>query len=240
MDERIFKVFIDFDGTVTKTDVGEELFLRFGDPKRAKEIISLWMEDKITSVETWERLCETVKNLNRADLNKMIDEIEIDDYFLKFLDFCESNNIEVMILSDGLDYYIERILIRENLAHLNFVSNKVQFGENMEMIPSFPHTDEECSQCANCKRNHVIENSGDDEYSVYIGDGYSDKCPAQFCDFIFAKKSLLKYCEKNRISYFPYSSFADVFKIFKKLHSKKRLRKRHQAELKRKEVYAQG
>ncbi|MBZ0177678.1 MAG: MtnX-like HAD-IB family phosphatase [Melioribacteraceae bacterium] len=240
MEEKIFKVFIDFDGTVTKTDVGEELFLRFGDPHKAKEIISLWMEDKITSVETWERLCETVENLNRDDLNKMIDEIEIDDYFHEFLNYCESNNIEVMILSDGLDYYIDRILTREKLSHLNFVSNKVEFGKNNEMLPSFPYTDEECSQCANCKRNHVIANSGDDEYSVYIGDGYSDKCPAQYCDFIFAKKSLLKYCEKNRISYFPYSSFADVLKIFKKLQSKKRLRKRHQAELKRKEVYAQG
>lgn len=240
MEKRRFKVFIDFDGTITKTDVGEELFLRFGDPETAKEIIALWMDDKISSIETWEKLCGTVKNLQLDALNKMIDEIEIDDYFKEFLSYCSNNKIEVLILSDGLDYYIKRILKKENLEHLDFVSNELTFGSNMEMIPSFPFTDEECDQCANCKRNHVISNSGDDEFSVYIGDGYSDKCPAQYCDFIFAKKSLLKYCEQNRISYFPYSSFADVLKRLKQLQSKKRLKKRYQAEIKRKEVYAKG
>jgi 2-hydroxy-3-keto-5-methylthiopentenyl-1-phosphate phosphatase len=146
----------------------------------------------------------------------------------------------MFILSDGLDYYINRVLEREGLSHLQAYTNKLTFSDDGNLIPEFPHTDEECKQCANCKRNHIINHSSDDEFTVYIGDGYSDACPVQFCDFIFAKKSLLKFCETNRISFSPYKNFYDVKRKLDTLVNKKRLKKRHQAELKRREVYLQG
>jgi 2-hydroxy-3-keto-5-methylthiopentenyl-1-phosphate phosphatase len=60
-----------------------------------------------------------------------------------------------------------------------------------------------------------------------------------YCDFVFAKDNLLKYCEKERIPFFPFKNFKDVQHIMMKLLSKKRLKKRHQAELKRREAYVQ-
>ena len=45
---------------------------------------------------------------------------------------------------------------------------------------------------ANCKKNHIINHSSDDDITIYIGDGNSDKDAAQYCDFIFAKNDLLK------------------------------------------------
>jgi 2,3-diketo-5-methylthio-1-phosphopentane phosphatase len=235
-----FKIFVDFDGTITTRDVGEAMFLEFGDPEEANNIVKDWLEDKITSKDTWNLLCKTVENFDETEFQKFLNEISIDSTFLKFIDYCSENDYDVKILSDGLDYYIERILKREKLNHLGCYSNKLSFGSNNELIPHFPHTDEECDKCANCKRKHIINNSSDDDYTVYIGDGYSDACPAQYCDFIFAKKSLLKYCEVNRISYFPYENFNDVIKRINELNQKKRLKKRHQAELKRREVYLQG
>jgi len=240
LEDRVYKIFVDFDGTITKRDVGEAMFLEFGNPDKAYEIIELWMEDKISSMETWERLCKTVKNFNEDNFLKFLDTIEVDDGFAEFVQFCRSNKIEIKILSDGLDYYIEKLLLRYGFNDIPVFSNQLKFGKNNELIPVFPYRDEECSSCANCKRNHVIDHSGDDEYSIYIGDGLSDKCPAQYCDFIFAKNSLLKYCEKNRITYFPYKNFNDIIKRLEELKNKKRLKKRHQAELKRKEVYSRG
>jgi 2-hydroxy-3-keto-5-methylthiopentenyl-1-phosphate phosphatase len=109
-----------------------------------------------------------------------------------------------------------------------------------KIIPAFPYGDEECKMCGNCKRNHILTNSSDEDYTVYIGDGYSDKCPIQFCDFVFAKDSLLKYCEVNRITYFPFKDFNDIIRKLDELKSKKRLKKRCQADLKRKEIFRQG
>jgi 2,3-diketo-5-methylthio-1-phosphopentane phosphatase len=238
--ERNFKIFVDFDGTITTQDIGEAMFLKFGDPIRANEIIEDWIEQKINARESWQLLCNTVKNFEIKQFEKFLDDMKIDSTFKIFNEYCLSNKFEMRILSDGLDLYIERIMNREDLDDIEVFSNKLLFGSNNELIPVFPHTDSECNRCANCKRNHILNFSSEDEYSVYIGDGWSDVCPAQYCDFIFAKNSLLKYCESNRITYFPYNNFNDVIIKLDQLKQKKRLKKRYLAELKRKEVYKQG
>jgi len=240
MKEKNFKIFVDFDGTITKEDIGEVMFLKFGDAQKAKEIVNDWINEKINARQSWGMLCKTINNLDIKKFDDFLLSSEIDNSFKKFIEYCTENNYEVRILSDGLDYYINKILLKENLSHLEVYSNKLSFDNNGNLIPIFPYTDEECKRCANCKRNHVLNFSGDDEFSIYIGDGYSDVCPAQYCDYIFAKKSLLKYCEINRITYYPYSDFNDVIKKLEELKQKKRLKKRYQAELKRKEVYIQG
>ena len=239
MNNKVFKIFVDFDGTISQEDIGEEMFLEFGDSDEAKRIIERWIKKEITSIDTWTQLCATVKNFDESKFDLFLSRINIDPTFRSFVKFCESNNIEIMILSDGLDYYINKVLKREELTHIKAYCNKLTFVDG-NLVPQFPFTDEECKQCANCKRNHIIENSSDDDYTIYIGDGYSDACPVQYCDFIFAKKSLLKYCELNRISYWPYNNFFDVQKHLEILIGKKRLKHRHQAELKRKAVYIQG
>ncbi len=235
-----FKVFVDFDGTITRRDVGEAMFLEFGDADSANRIIQDWIDKNINAVQCWQQLCSSIKSLNITAFDKFINEIEIDEGFVKFVDYCQSNGIEITVLSDGLDYYIKRILDKEKLNHLRVFSNQLLIDDNNNLVPLFPFTDEECDRCANCKRNHVLNLSSEEDYSVYIGDGWSDTCPSQYCDFIFAKNSLLKYCEKNRISFFPYTNFFDVIKRFEELRLKKRLKKRHQALLKRNEIFVQG
>ncbi len=234
-----YKIFVDFDGTITKEDVGENMFLTFGDPDKAREIVQRWINEEINSKETWIQLCETIPSLDFEKFNEFIDKMEIDDSFLEFVDYCETEGHEIFVLSDGLDYYIKRILKRYGLEYLKLYSNIAEFRDG-RIYPIFPHTDEECDRCANCKRNHVISNSADTDVTIYIGDGFSDTCPAQFCDFIFAKKSLLKFCEQKRISYYPFTNFKDVIERIKELTKRKRIRKRRQAELNRRAVYLQG
>lgn len=235
-----FKVFIDFDGTITQTDIGENMFLRFGNETEAYSIIQRWIDKEISSKESWELLCATIKNYNQDEFDNFISEIKIDPYFNDFYDFCLANNIEIIVLSDGLDYYIKKFFKANGLEHIKFFSNEFTLNDRNEVIPKFPYSDEECNVCANCKRNHIIENSADSDITIYIGDGYSDTCPAQYVDFLFAKNSLLKFCELNRISYYPFSNFLDVQIIVAQLIGRKRIKKRHQAELKRKEVYLRG
>jgi 2,3-diketo-5-methylthio-1-phosphopentane phosphatase len=235
-----FKIFVDFDGTVTQQDVGEEMFLKFGDADEAIKIVKEWMDGKITSSQSWILLCKTVIDFKIEKFDDFIDTIYLDPYFKDFVAYTEKNSFDLTILSDGLDYYIRKILKRENLEHLRFYSNKLTFGKEYNLIPSFPNGDEECIFCANCKRNQVVCNSGDDEISIYIGDGFSDTCAALYCDYIFAKRTLLKYCERNRISYYPFTTFKDVINRIDSLKQKKFIKKRYQAELKRKALYLQG
>ena len=240
LNNRSYKIFVDFDGTITQTDVGEAMFLRFGDVAKSKAWVDEWMNQKISSTELWRLLCSQVNNFDEKEFDSFLDEIRIDPAFKKFVDYCSAEGFELRILSDGFDFYIQKILEREGLSHLEVYSNELSFDQEKKLIPLFPFTDEECTQCGNCKRNHLLNFSSDEDYTFYIGDGNTDICPVQFSDFIFAKNSLLRYCEVNRITYFPYSTFDDVIKKIDELKEKKRLKKRHQAELKRREVFIQG
>ena len=239
MDSNKFKVFVDFDGTITKQDVGEAIFREFGNPTATDMIVKDLLSEKITARKCWELLFATIKIIDVSKLDEFIDQMKIDPTFHRFHKYCLENEIEMYVLSDGFDYYISRIFKRENLNHLKIFANSLLMNDKNEMIPSFPYFDIDCQTSANCKRNHVLNNSGDEEFTVYIGDGNSDKYSTQFCDFIFAKDDLLKYCEKERITFFPFINFEDVITRLESLRTKKRLKKRYQAELKRREIYLQ-
>lgn len=238
--ERTYKIFVDFDGTITRQDVGEHMFLKFGDADEARDIADRWIRKEINSIDASRQLCGTVTDFDPGLFEEFLDTMEVEESFIEFVKFCETHNIDMYILSDGLDYYIDKLLSREKLDHLKVYSNKLTFDNEGNLVPKFPYTDEECKLCANCKRNHILNHSSDEDITLYVGDGFSDTCPAQHVDFIFAKKSLLKYCEENRISYYPFNNFNDVMARMEGLLKKKRIKKRHQAELKRKEAYQQG
>ena len=235
--DKTFKIFVDFDGTITKFDVGESIFRQFGNKDKVNKIIEDLLSDKISAKQCWLSLCESTGKIDKSKFDEFVDRMEIDESFHDLVNFCKQNETELYVLSDGFDYYIKKIFERENLQATKIYSNKLTLTEEGKLIPSFPFLDSQCTTSANCKRNHIINNSSDDDYTVFIGDGNSDKYTIQFCDFIFAKDDLLKFCEVERITYFPFRNFNDVIKKLEELRQKKRLKKRHQAELKRKEIY---
>ncbi len=237
--DKVFKIFIDFDGTITRKDTGDAVFTKFGETETVKKVIEDLLSDKISAKDCWLKLCESVDSINKQELDEFILQIEIDNTFHSFVEYCNKHNFQLFILSDGFDYYIDLILGREKLDHLKVYSNQLILNKENKLTPLFPYYDSGCTTSANCKRNHIINNSSDDEYTVFIGDGNSDKYTVHFCDFIFAKDDLLKYCEKERITYFPFNDFKDVIERIETLRQKKRLKKRHQAELKRREIYIQ-
>lgn len=239
MNDKSFKIFSDFDGTVSIDDIGETLVYRFGDRDRVYEIVKQWMENKITSPESWYMMFATFRNFSMNEFNRMLDEMRLCPTFPGFAEYCRQNNFELSIVSDGFDIYIKPMLERYGLSEIRYFCNRAVIKPD-GLEPVFPYGDEECRLCGNCKRNHILTNCGDDDYIIYIGDGYSDKCPIEYCDYVFAKNSLLKFCEINRITYFPFSDFSDVTRKLDELKSRKRLKKKHQAALKRMEIFKQG
>ncbi len=239
----MIKIFIDFDGTITKGDLGDNLFYNFGGSICTK-IIEDYRAGLISAAECFTREAEACGNVSQKDISDFIDRQEIDISFSNFITFCSNKNsgdrqIKFYILSDGLDYYIERVLHKYELSAIPFFANKLEFVEAGMKI-SFPYSEEECDRCANCKRNHILTLSGDDDIIVYIGDGYSDKCAVKYADIVFARGELQTFCQNENISYYLFNSFADVITRMAEILNKKRIRKRQQAEFNRKEVYLAG
>ena len=231
------KVFVDFDGTITLEDVGEAIFRKFGDDEKVNQIIEDLLRDKISSRQCWDELCDSVNVVSKNELDKFIDLIDVDPTFLPFVKFCSDNELELVVLSDGFDYYIDRLFNKAGLTGIKYYSNKLFVNENGILKAEYPYFDNDSPTSANCKRNHIINHSSDDDYTIYIGDGNSDKDAAQYCDFIFGKDALARFCSMERISFYPFNNFEDVKSKITVLLEKKNSRKRHQAQLKTKSAY---
>ena len=128
-----FKVFVDFDGTITKVDVGEAIFRAFGNAVETNIIVADLLSGKITARMCWELLFATIKNINLAKLNNFIDQMNIDSTFNQFHKYCLENEIEIFVLSDGFDYYIKRIFKKAKLNNLNIFANSLIINDKNEM-----------------------------------------------------------------------------------------------------------
>ena len=205
------KIFCDFDGTTAKNDVGNLLFRTFAD-NRCFEIVESWKKGKISSKECWIDLCK-ITHVTREELAQFSDAQELDPHFPQLVKFCQPRMIDVEILSDGLDFYIERILKKYELhSKIEFHSNHLQFLNQNEIVPEFPYYDQGCGHCANCKGYHVRQAKEKTNPVVYIGDGLSDRCGAKEADIVFAKRDrdLLRYCQQNQIKHYEFGDFKDV------------------------------
>lgn len=237
MTDKQFKIFLDFDGTITKNDVGEEIFKKFLKDEIVDVIVDQLLNGKISARECWEKLCSSTSGIKKSEFDEFIYSQQVDLTVHRFVEYCQAKNYELFILSDGFDYYIEMILKREKLNHLKYYSNRLLFSDEGSLVPSFPFYNSDCKCSANNKKNHIIENSSEEDFTVFVGDGISDNDAIQYVDFIFAKSDLLKYCEAQRITYFPFKNFDDVISRLDELSAKKRIKKRHQAALKRREAF---
>ena len=235
-------VFCDFDGTVAKKDVGRELFSHFLG-SQAEEIAGRYRDDLITARECLLSQAELMKDATTEEIVTFVDQFEIDVHFVAFREFCDQRGIPLAILSDGLDFYVERILARNGVGDCSYLANHLEFtvtGNKVRLEVTFPYTDSECQFCGNCKRDHMLTRSSDVDVIVYIGDGISDRCPVRYADIVFAKRDLIKYCQQENISYFEFSTFRDVQQRLEQLLSKKRIKKRREAEMARRDVFMQG
>lgn len=207
-------VLVDFDGTITRKDVGALLFNTYSN-QRSRKIVSLWLKGKIGSKECLEKECELIK-ISKPELKKFAFSQKIDERFPSFVDLCKRKKLKLLILSDGLDFYIKLILQKYGLEEVPFYANIARF-ENGKLVPEFPHFDRGCGNCGNCKRYHLESLKRKGQKVIYIGDGLSDKCAAQKADLIFAKNDLHKFCVKENIKHIPFRNFRDIIDIFRQV-----------------------
>lgn len=215
-----------------------EFFIR--DKEKWEAVIREFEEQKIGARECFLKECAMVENFDITEFNRIIDAQRLDPMFVKFVEFCNKNRLPLTILSEGMDYYIGRILANHGL-NVPFYSNKLVISADGKSIClEFPYSDSDCTKCGTSKRNILMNMCADDDISVFIGDGFSDACVVNYADIVFAKKSLASYCWKNNITYYDYQTFGDIIRKLEKLLEKRSLKHRQAAKLKRREVFLRG
>ncbi|MFC1606432.1 haloacid dehalogenase-like hydrolase [Candidatus Latescibacterota bacterium] len=207
------RLFVDFDGTATIEDIGDSIFETFLDPELLAQgfhdnVITEWKAGRMSSFECLTLECSNTY-VTRTELDRHLDGFDLTPGFVETVRYCADNKIPLMVLSDGLDYYIDYLLKKNDLGAVPFKSNHI-FFDNGSLGVEFPHQEHGCGRCGNCKRWHMEANTADGETVVYVGDGYSDRYAIRNADVIFARGDLVEYCLKNDIKHRKYSTFHEI------------------------------
>jgi len=195
----------DFDGTITRTDVIDNVLQRFADPSW-ESIEQEWLDGHIGSRECLSRQLALVK-ATPSELLGYFDSVEIDPDFPDFVDHVTGLGASIEVVSDGIEQGIARILARHYVSLLPILANRLRQVDHNSWRIDFPYASDACRAASgNCK----CKSTPRGKRVLVIGDGQSDMCVASTADFVFAKDRLAEYCERNAIPYARFDSFAEL------------------------------
>ncbi len=234
----MLRIFCDFDGTICPSDVGEQFFRTFA-PDDAQRIVEEYFRGEINSSQLLRKECAAAGPVSPEAFDRFVGGFQIDQHFPPFVEFCESHGLGVVVLSDGLDRYVRHLLDAAGLERIPAFANHLVFTPSGGIDVEFPYADAECRDCGNCKRNHMLTLSADEDVLVYVGDGYSDRCPVRYADIIFARRRLIAFCQEQNITYQEFRHFGDVQGRLQEIAGRKRVRHRREAAMARRDAFIQ-
>lgn len=207
---------LDFDGTVTEED------------------ISFLLLDKYANGDWRNYLAEYTagKNTVGAFSKKVFgmitaDEKTLTDFVLNspkskprrglwdLMDYCNRKGIKVVIVSNGLRFYIEAILNKKGIKNVEVHAAESVFspsGMKVRYIgPDGKEIDDGFKEAYTdmlCQQGYQI---------VYVGDGNSDIYSARKAKYVCATGTLLKRCQQEDLYWYPFEDFLDVERVVRRM-----------------------
>jgi 2-hydroxy-3-keto-5-methylthiopentenyl-1-phosphate phosphatase len=207
-------VFFDFDNTITFFDVLDDIVERFSVNRDWMTFEKAWKRRQIGSRECLEGQLQSVR-LTRKDLLLYLSLIRIDPRFYKFIGILRKEGMKPVIVSDSFTPIINFILENNGISGIKIYANRLRLSKD-RLIPSFPYENKNCLLCAHCKRK-TLKKHVRDKIVIYIGDGISDICPAEYADLVFAKGSLLEHFRKAKRLCLAFNNLEDIYGYFRGL-----------------------
>jgi 2-hydroxy-3-keto-5-methylthiopentenyl-1-phosphate phosphatase len=203
-------VLVDYDGTVSRRDVGDLLLERHvadqalvGEMDRAYDDGRLGSRDLIRwDMEVLPRDARLLRTEAAA--------IPQDETFPAFVRAARAAGAIVEIVSDGLGFYVA-----SNLARLDPALADLPVATNANRVDgpdgvSFPYGHPECHVCGTCKRERVRLHGAGGRAVVFVGDGTSDRYAAHHADVVFAKDALLAWGRATGRHFIAWERFSEI------------------------------
>lgn len=199
----------DFDGTVTEEDVSFLILDAFAD-KSWRELLEEYRRGKI-SVGAFNTGAFAMVKADEATLCDFVSrssKVKVRRGFRELLIYCSGKGFKFVVVSNGLDFYIEAILKDIGVRDVEVFAARSRFSsEGMEvkyMAPDGRQLDDSFKQA------YTELFLGKGYHVVYIGNGVSDIYPARRAQHVFATGDLLDCCRKTNLHCIPFNDFNDV------------------------------
>jgi 2-hydroxy-3-keto-5-methylthiopentenyl-1-phosphate phosphatase len=209
-------ILCDFDGTALTEDLGDEVAFHFA----GRDVYAAEAARYHAGELTFGRLLQAVF----APIRASRDEIATfargravwRPGFEAFVDACRRGDRPFLVVSAGLDAYIEPVVARltpELRNHVEVRANRATCTPHGLHV-AFHGAD--CGFCGFCKGNVVRELQASGHKVVLCGDGTGDRHAADAADWVFAREgsSLVGYCAERGIRHDVFGTFHEVMERF--------------------------
>jgi 2,3-diketo-5-methylthio-1-phosphopentane phosphatase len=203
-------IVLDFDGTVTQKDIGDEICDRFA-PPAWRDIDAAWLRHEI-SLPDAQRKMWAMARAERPEALAYAAEIgHLRPGLDALLAAARRAGAELWLASGGFDFYIEALLGPRLSTFERKYFNATRFIDGRIEV-DFPHLELACGRCAVCKGKVCELARASGRPTVFIGDGASDRCAIGRADTIFAVRDslLARACDERGVAYRAFDRFDEV------------------------------
>jgi 2,3-diketo-5-methylthio-1-phosphopentane phosphatase len=206
-------IFSDFDGTITETDTLVFLATEVGGGEQMVQAMGrLVKEGALTLRDCIAGEMRSIR-LSFEDAEELLREhVRVDEGFAPFARWCFEREFPLTVLSAGFREIIDLFISRDEFPNLEILSNNLKADEAKGWQCVF----RDKSEFGHDKTIAVREAKKKGLYTIFIGDGLSDRAPAEIADEIFAKHRLAEYCRSRNIHCHEFSRFEEVLNILHK------------------------
>ena len=205
----------DFDDTAAAQNVGQMLLDRF-QPDTSLPGVVHWREIQQRRVDGEISLAEYQEIAFRQLTTPVCEqaayvrsEAQLRPGFAKLAAYCAARGVKLAVVSHGLDYYVSATLDAAGTAVPSHAVRTGEAGGNQTFTYDF--VDEGCEwRPGNCKCRVLEMCREEGDHVVYAGDSTSDGCPAMRVDFVFARDSLVGFCQEKGL---PYAELPDFYPV---------------------------
>jgi len=203
-------VVLDFDGTITEKDIGDEVCDHFADPSW-RDIDAAWVRNEISLPEAQRRMWALARAEREAAVAYARQVGHRRPGLSALFDAVEGLGGQVWLASGGFDFYVEALLGEEAGRFTRRYYNGTRFeGGRIEV--DFPHQALACARCAICKGKVCDLARTETDNVVFVGDGSSDRCAVGRADRLFAVSGgiLDRHCADQGAEATRFTSFDEV------------------------------
>lgn len=197
----------DFDGTITEEDASFFILDAYaeGDWRR---LLQEYRERRISVCGFNTVAFSMVKADKPALLQTLRGKVKVRAGFHELVDYCLRKGFKFVIVSNGLDFYIEAVLKDLSLENLEVYSAQTSFHpEGMRVQYVGP----DGRRLRDGFKEAYIRSFLKLGYRViYMGNGDSDFAPARHAHHVFATGELQKRCRENGLNCRPLENFIDA------------------------------
>ncbi len=206
----------DFDGTALTEDLGDQVATQLGDPSMFEAAERRYAAGELSFGHLLRHVFAPVR-ATRDEIAAFARARAVwRPGFEAFVDRCRAGGAPFLIVSSGLDAYIEAVVeglpgpLRE---HVQVRANRAN-ASPQGMTVEFHGTD--CGFCGFCKGDVVRELQARGHKVLALGDGSGDRHAAEAADHVFARagSSLARWCAARGLAHDTFATFHEVMERF--------------------------